>query len=118
MDQNQIENLTISYQKLQAQLQALSMQKAQSLAQKEEFKAALEEIEKSSGKIFVSKGGAIVEVTKEDSKAKIKDEQDSLDLRLSIIEKQYAEFSKKEQEIRSKINEMLKGGAAEAGAKG
>ncbi len=108
MEEDQ-EKLTIEYQKIQSRLQALALQKAQLGAEKEEYKKALQEVEKAEGKIYTSKGNAMIETTKEESIKSIKEEQDSIDLKLSIVDKQYADTSKKEQELREKINAILKG---------
>ena len=109
MDKEELEKLTINYQKLQSQLQALSMQKEQFLLQKQEFQEALAEIEKATGKIYSARGGAIVETVKEEAIKQIKEKQDSAELRLSIITKQYEETSKKEKTLREEINTILKG---------
>ncbi len=103
-----IESLTIEYQKSQNRLQSLALQKAQLSAEKEEYKKALEEVEKAQGKIYSSKGNVIIETTKEESIKSIKDEQDSIDLKLSIIDKQYMDAVKKDQELRSKIENGFK----------
>jgi|GEM_PF-2592500 prefoldin beta subunit len=104
-----IENITIEYQKSQSRLQALALQKAQIAAEKEEYKKALEEVEKAQGKIYTSRGNVIVETSKDEAIKAIKDEQDSIDLKASIVEKQYAEAAKKDQELREKINSLIKG---------
>ncbi|MGC8478420.1 MAG: prefoldin subunit [Candidatus Micrarchaeia archaeon] len=103
-----IESLTIEYQKSQNRLQSLALQKAQLSSEKEEYKKALEEVEKAQGKVYSSKGNVIIETTKEEAVKQIKEEQDSIDLKLSIIDKQYAGAVKKDQELRSRIEGSIK----------
>ncbi|MEM3227440.1 MAG: prefoldin subunit [Candidatus Micrarchaeaceae archaeon] len=105
---DEIENLTIEYQKANNRLQALALQKAQLSAEKEEYKKALEEVEKTQGKVYTTKGNILIEVSKEESIKAIKDEQDSIDLKLSIIEKQYSETEKRNKELLEKINSLIK----------
>jgi chaperonin cofactor prefoldin len=109
------EKLTMEYQKVQSRMQALAIQKAQLAAEKEEYKKALEEVEKSTGKVYTSRGNAMIETTKEESIKAIKEEQDSVDLKISIVDKQYNDTSKKEQELRERINAIIKeqGGQAQ-----
>jgi prefoldin beta subunit len=108
MTKEQLEKLTVEYQALQEQLQGLSIQKAQFGEQNEEFKEALAEIEKATGKIFSTIGGVMIETSKEDAIKSVKEKKDSVELRLSIINKQYDEASKKEKSLRETIEEMLK----------
>jgi prefoldin beta subunit len=108
MDRDELEKITINYQKLQSQLQTLSMQKEQFLMQKQEYQDALAEVGKAAGKVYSARGGAIVETTKEEAIKHITEKQDSINLRLSIITKQYEEASKKEKSMREEINAVLK----------
>ncbi len=108
MERDQIEKLTREYQMLQEQLQSLAMQKEQFRAQKEELKMALEETEKSKGKIFLAMGGIMVEVDKETAAKGLKERQDSTSMRLTIVEKQFDDASKKEKSLREEITSALK----------
>ena len=65
MEENNLEKLTLDYQKVEEQLQALSMQKEQFTAQRDELNNAKEQIESATGKIYSSVGGVIIEATKE-----------------------------------------------------
>ncbi|MDE1856544.1 MAG: prefoldin subunit [Candidatus Micrarchaeota archaeon] len=109
MDQQQMEKLSRDYQTVQEQLQTLAVQKGQFSAQKEELKDALAEIEKSAGKIYSAIGGVIVEVSKEEAKGQITEQQSSIEMRLGIIGKQYDDAVKKEQTLRETITSALKG---------
>ncbi len=108
MEKDQIEKMTRDYQLLQEQLQSLAVQKEQFTEQKVEYKEALEEIEKAKGKIYMAIGGAIIEVDKDTATKNLKEKQNSAELRLSIVTKQFDEFSKKEQSLRAEITSALK----------
>jgi prefoldin beta subunit len=108
MEKEQLEKITRDYQMIQEQLQALTMQREQFAGQKAELKDAMESLEKSTGKVFYAVGGAIVELTKEAAIKDIKEKQDSTEMRLSILSKQYDELSKREQSLRADITNELK----------
>lgn len=109
MEREEIEKLTITYQKLQGQLQSLAMQKEQLRMQKDEYAEALSEIEKTKGKVYVAKGGIIAESSREEALNEIKEKQESAELRHGLTAKQFDELSKKEKELRAKITTALKG---------
>ncbi len=108
MTREQLDKLTAEYQTLQEQIQSLSVQKAQFGSQKEEFKEAALELEKAKGRIYSSVGGVIIETTKEDAQKGVKEKQESIEMRLGIINKQYDEAIKREKALRSEIESMLK----------
>jgi prefoldin beta subunit len=108
MERNELEKLTRDYQMLQEQLQALAVQKEQFKEQKEEIRQALEEIEKAKGKVFLSIGGVMVDVDKATATKSLKERQDSNAMRLTIVEKQFDDVSKKEQALRTDITAALK----------
>ncbi len=109
MSKEQLEKLTADYQGLQEQLQSLAIQKAQFTEQKEELKGAMDEIEKAKGKVYSTIGGVMVETTKEEASKNVKERQDSVDMRLSIINKQYEDAVKKEKTLRAEIENLVKG---------
>ncbi len=108
MERQELEKLTRDYQIIQEQMQTLALQKEQFTLQKEEHKVALAELEKAAGKVYISVGGVIVETTKTDAIAKIKERQESVDMRLTIINRQYDDFTKKEKSMREEITTALK----------
>lgn len=114
MERQELEKLTRNYQMIQEQLQSLSVQKEQFAAQKEEHKEALAEIEKNEGKVYLSIGGAIVETPKEEAVKRIKSAQESIEMRIGLVTKQYDEATKKEKSMRDEITAALK---APSGAK-
>lgn len=108
MERNELEKITREYQMLQEQLQSLAIQKEQFKAQKEELHEAQEAVEKAKGKIYITIGGIMVDVDKETANNNIKERQDSTAMRLTIVEKQFEDLSKKEQSLRSEITKALK----------
>ncbi len=108
MERQELEKLTRDYQLLQEQLQALAVQKEQFTLQKEEHKEALAEVEKAGGKIFLTIGGAIVEMPKDEAVKKLKERQEAIEMRLGLVSKQYEEFSKREKSMREEITNALK----------
>ncbi len=108
MTKEQLEKFTAEYQTLQDQLQGLAIQKAQFTEQNEELKEALEEVEKATGKIYSTIGGVMIETSKDEASKTIKEKRDSIELRLSIINKQYEEVAKREKSLRSEIEALLK----------
>jgi prefoldin beta subunit len=108
MERNELEKKTRDYQVLQEQLQALAMQREQFKEQKDEFAQALAETEKAKGKVFLAIGGVMVDVDKDTAVKSLKEKQESNTMRLSIVEKQIDDFSKKEQALRTEITAALK----------
>ncbi|MDE1868598.1 MAG: prefoldin subunit [Candidatus Micrarchaeota archaeon] len=108
MDRDQIEKMTRDYQVMQEQLQSLAIQKEQFSGQKEELKEAMSELEKAAGKIYVAIGGVMVEQKKDEAVKSVKERQETLDMRLSIITKQLDDLSKKEKSLREEITTVLK----------
>ena len=109
MEKEQLEKITRDYQMLQEQLQSLGMQREQLKEQKDEFKEALEEVEKAKGKIYLAIGGIMVDVDRDTATKNVKEKQESAIMRLSIVERQFDDLSKKEQGLRSEITAALKG---------
>ncbi|MCL5433372.1 MAG: prefoldin subunit [Candidatus Marsarchaeota archaeon] len=107
MKEEEIEKLTADYQSLVEQLQTLSAQKEHFSMQKEEQNEALKELELAKGKIYMALGGVLIEASKDEAIKKLKEKQDSVEMRLSLISRQHEELSKKEKEMREKINEAI-----------
>lgn len=107
MEEAELEKLGREYQSVQEQVQSLAIQKEQFTLQNEEYTDALGEIEKSEGKVYVSIGGAIVEVSKEKALEELKERKELLEARLGSITKQYDEASKKGKALRDKLSTAL-----------
>ncbi|MGC8496110.1 MAG: prefoldin subunit [Candidatus Micrarchaeia archaeon] len=108
MEEDKLEKLSKDYQLLQEQMQSLALQREQFRLQKEEYKEALEELEKAQGKVYMAIGGIMVETTKEEAKKGIEEKASMAEMRLGIVTKQYEEIAKKEQDMRTQINNLLK----------
>lgn len=108
MAKEQLDKLTADYQALQEQLQSLALQKAQFTEQREELSMALDEIGKAKGKVYSAIGGVMVETTKDEAAKSVKERQDSTEMRLSIVGKQYDEAVRKEKALREQIEGMIK----------
>ncbi len=108
MAKEQLDKLTSDYQALQEQLQSLALQKAQFIEQKEELSMALDEIGKANGKVYSAIGGVMVETTKDEATKGVKERQDSTEMRLSIVSRQYDEAVKKEKVLREQIEGLIK----------
>ncbi|MGC8572218.1 MAG: prefoldin subunit [Candidatus Micrarchaeia archaeon] len=106
MKEEEIEKLIKEYQLLADQLQSFAVQKDQFSIEKEEYKESLKELENATGKIYMSVGSVIIEASKEEAIKKIKEKQESVEMRLSLINRQYEDLSKKEKEMREKINKI------------
>lgn len=108
MERDQLEKITRDYQMMQEQLQSLAVQREQFKAQKDELKEADTEVQKAKGKIYLTIGGIMVEVDRETAAKNIKERQESNTMRLTIVEKQFDELSKREQSLRAEITAALK----------
>ena len=108
MEREELEKLTREYNMLHEQIQALSMHRQQFAEQKEEYKEALAELEKATGKIYMAIGGVIVEVEKPKAIESVKEKEENAEMRISIVKKQQDDLTKKEQNLRSEINEAIK----------
>ena len=96
------------FQNLQRQLQLLSMQKQQVAVQLDEVKMAEEEMAKSKGALFRAVGSLIMESSKEDVKAFLKERKETLDMRAGITAKQEDKLSKQLTEMRTQLEAAAK----------
>ena len=97
-----------SYQMVQEQLRGNAMQIEQLQIQKGELDSAKQEVEKGSGRVYVSIGGVMTEATKESALKDIAEKRELSGVRLQAVNKQYAELRAKEKELRDKITKMSK----------
>ncbi len=110
----EIEKMLKDYQVVQEQLRVYSIQLEQLKAQKAEIERAKDEVDKSTGKVFLSIGGVIVESTKDKAVADLKDRSELSGTRIASITKQFNEIKSKEKSLSEKITSMYK--AAQQGA--
>lgn len=106
--QADIEKLLKDYQMLQEQIRSVGMQVEQLQAQKLDMERANEELGKSTGKIYISVGGVIVETAKEKAIADIKDRSELNDVRLQNANRSYTDLRNKEKTLNDKITEMYR----------
>ncbi|MEM0201032.1 MAG: prefoldin subunit [Candidatus Micrarchaeaceae archaeon] len=104
----EIEKLLKDYQLLQEQMRSIAMQIEQMQTQKIELERAKEEIEKSSGKIFLTIGNVIVESSKDKAKTDVIDKQSMVEIRLQSMNKQYTEMKNKDKQLNEKLTQIYK----------
>ncbi len=110
--QADIEKLLKDYQMLQEQIRSVGMQVEQLQAQKLDMERANEELGKSTGKIYISVGGVIVETTKEKAIADISDRASLTNARLQSANKTYTEMRSREKQLNEKITALYRGSGA------
>ena len=96
------------YQNVQEQLRAASMQLDQLHVQKAELEKANEEVGGSSGKVYITVGGVIVETSKDKALADIKEKSELADVRIGSLTKQLNELKAKEKQLGEKLTQMYK----------
>jgi prefoldin beta subunit len=102
------ENL-VKYQKIQQELESIAIQASaiqQALAGYEE---ALNEMEKSNGKLYKLVGTLLIETTKEAAQKEINEKKEELNLRLEMLKKRNEKLLQMEKELREKIQKEGKG---------
>ncbi len=109
-EENEAEKTVRDYQMLQEQLRATSMQLDQLQIQKTELARAKEEVGGSSGRVYITVGGVIVETNKEKALADIKDKEELAEVRIGSLTKQLNELRAKEKQIGEKITQLYKQG--------
>ncbi|MGA3020434.1 MAG: prefoldin subunit [Candidatus Micrarchaeales archaeon] len=102
------EKMIREYQMTQEQLRATSMQLDQMQIQKAELSKAKEEITGSTGKVYITVGGVIVETTKEKALDEINSRSEMTDVRITSLTKQYTELKTKDKQLGEKLTQMYK----------
>ena len=105
---SEIEKLLRDYQLTQEQLRTLAMQIEQMQSQKIEMERAKEELDKSSGKVYFSVGGVIVETTKDKAVADINDRHSLTSARIQTFNKQYNDVKAREKQLNEKLTQIYK----------
>ena len=105
---NEAEKTVRDYQTVQEQLRAASLQLEQLHMQKAELERAKEEVSGSSGKVYLTVGGVIVETNKEKALADIKDKSELAEVRIDSLSKQLSALKAKEKQLAEKITQMYK----------
>jgi chaperonin cofactor prefoldin len=104
--QNEIEDLLREYQNLQNQLKGAAMQMDQFQVQKSDAEIAHQEVEKSTGKVYITVGGIMVETTKEEALKNISEKSEVIGIRLQNTTKMYKELQEKEKRLREQLTKL------------
>ena len=107
-NEQDMEKMVRDYQVLQEQLRVYAIQLEQLKAQKLELERASEEVGKSSGKVYISVGGVIVETTKDKAVVDLKDRTELSDTRIASVTKQFGDLRSKEKQLSERITEIYK----------
>ncbi|MBS3070661.1 prefoldin subunit beta [Candidatus Micrarchaeota archaeon] len=100
-------NDLMELQSIQQQMQLVLMQKQQLLLQQNETGKALEEIGKASGKLYRLAGSVMVEKEKSVLQSELKEEKESVEVRLSAFGKQEKKLKDRFEELRKKLEKSL-----------
>ncbi len=102
------------FQQLQQQLQQVSSQKRQYEMTMRETKRAIEELEaiKEEAAVFSSVGSIMIQRDKESVKADLTDRIDSLELRISSLDKQEKAMTSKAAQLQKQIESAIAGSGA------
>lgn len=106
--ENELEKLLKDYQIIQEQLRSMALQVEQFQGQKLDLGRAKEELEKSTGKVYLTVGGVIVETNKEKALSDINDRSSLTDTRLQSANKQYTDLRSREKLMNEKITKLYK----------
>jgi prefoldin beta subunit len=98
------------FQDLQRQLQMVSGQKQQLIIQAEEIKMAEGELAKSDKGVYRFIGPILIETTKSDATADLKDKRELFEMRVSTLEKTETKMRPKYDELRNELEKALKDG--------
>ncbi|MFA6214218.1 MAG: prefoldin subunit beta [Candidatus Micrarchaeia archaeon] len=98
------------FQDLQRQLQMVSGQKQQLIMQVEEIKMAEAELAKSDKAVYRYVGPLLIESTKTDANADLKEKRELFEMRVSVLDKQETKMRPKYDELRNELEKALKDG--------
>ena len=104
----QLQNQIAQYQQVQQQLQAVSSQKVQYDAQKREMARTLEELNATTGDVYKSAGSLLIKVEDKDKlKADIEESIETMDVRISSMERQEKSLQEKFKILSDSINAAM-----------
>ncbi|MDE1874141.1 MAG: prefoldin subunit [Candidatus Micrarchaeota archaeon] len=106
--ENDAEKAVRDYQTVQEQLRSATLQFDQLQVQKAELAKAKDEVSGSSGKVYITMGGVIVETTKDKALADIKDKSELADVRIGSLTKQLNDLRAKEKQLGEKLTQLYK----------
>jgi prefoldin beta subunit len=108
MSEQEMEKLLRDYQILQEQIRSFAIQLDQLHNQKGDLERAKEEIDKASGKIYITVGGVIVETSKESASKDIEERSELTETRITSMTRQYTELRNKEKQYSERIMQAYK----------
>lgn len=109
---NELQKQLSEFQDIQRQLQLIAAQRQQFILQLEEVKIAEEELGKTEKGIYRSVGPLLLETSKADAGADLKEKKDLFELRLSVLEKQEQKLKPRFSELRAQLEKALSQGRA------
>ncbi|MDO5853654.1 MAG: prefoldin subunit beta [Thermoplasmata archaeon] len=104
----QLQNQIAQYQQVQQQLQAVSSQKVQFDAQRREMARTLEELNAATGDVYKSAGSLLIKVEdKEALKADLEESIETMDVRVSSLDRQEKSLQEKFKVLSDTINAAM-----------
>jgi prefoldin beta subunit len=100
-------NDVIELQNLQQQLQMIMAQKQQLLLQQNEVEKASEEVEKTAGPFYRFAGSILVPKDKTSLQTELKEEKESVEVRLNAFSKQEKKIKDRFEELRKKLEKSF-----------
>ncbi len=107
-DDGELERLLKDYQVLEEQLRNMALQAEQFKAQKFEMERAKEELEKATGRVYISVGGVIVETEKAKALEEIGERSSLTETRLQSANKTFTEMKAREKQLNEKITRIYR----------
>lgn len=104
--QQEVEKMLRDYQLVQEQIRAFSLQSEQLQVQKNELETAKDEVGKSTGKVYITVGGVIVETTKDTALKTIGERSETSEVRMQSMNKQLSDLKAKEKQLREKLTQV------------
>lgn len=98
------------FQELQRQMQLIYAQKQQLTVQVQEIKIAQEELAKSEKSVYRYVGSVLIESSKAEATADLKDKIELFEMRLGVLDKQETKLKPRLVELRDSLEKMLREG--------
>ena len=102
-----LEKEIVEYQKMEKQLEAVTIQLMQMQAQKQEMENAMSLIEKTEDDIYRAAGSVFVKVNKEEALKDLKEKLELIELKIKTLKEQEEALKNKVSRITKKLQEDL-----------
>jgi len=113
MPSDESQNILGQAQAYQQQMQSMLLQKESLKMQSAEIKKALEDLEKSgSAEVYRISGPILIKTTAEDARKDLMEKDESIDLRISTIDKGEKRMRQKIEELKERLESTEKKAAA------